>query len=239
MLLRGKQFLRVATPTLGACLWFAGSALADVTGTVLWYLHQEPGTEPYRVRYLVTRDYLRSDEGSGREGFVLLDRRSKQIYNVVPETRSVLQIDGKGTVPEAPAQLAIEVRETVDPQAPKLEGKSAVTLELLADRQLCYSAVVVPGLLDDVWPAFGEFQRVLAVQQQRTIQHTPEELRTSCFMANYLYATDFHLNSGIPLIEWDERQDRRELLSYEADVELQDALFELPAAYAVQRAPGN
>lgn len=230
---------RVATLALCGCLWVTGSASADVTGTVLWYLHQEPGTEPYRVRYLVTRDYLRSDEGNERDGFVLLDRRSKQIYNVVPETRSVLQIDGKGSVPETPAELSIEVRESIDPQAPKLEGQSAVTLELLADRQLCYSAVVVPGLLDDVWPAFGEFQRVLAVQQQRTILHTPDELRTSCFMANYLYATDFHLDRGIPLIEWGERQDRRELLSYDVDVELQDALFELPANYSVQRAPGN
>lgn len=213
---------------LGLVTLCAGAPAAAATGTVLWYLEQEAGSEPYRVRYLVTAEFMRSDDGNDGNDFVLLDRRQRQIYNVVPETASVLIIDGKGAAPQAPTTLSIDVRESVDPQAPKLEGRQPLTLVLSADGDVCQSAVVVPGLLDDARAAFREFAQVLAVQQARTLGNTPAEFQTPCFLARDVYAGDFHLGAGVPLLEWAGKGTRRELLEYERNVPLAEALFVVP-----------
>jgi len=224
---------------VGLAMLLVPGYCASLEGTVVWYLEHENGNEAYKVRYIVTPEYMRSDEGGDGEGYVLLVRKDKQIYNVVPENRSVLQIDGVGKLVPAPAEQGVEVKETRDSQAPTLEGKPALSLELYAGSDLCDSSVVVPGLLEDVRQALSEFRLALAVQQSRTIGNTPEEFRTPCFMANSIYAADYHLQRGIPLLEWRENKQSSKLLDYEAGVELPGALFELPQDYRYFRAPEN
>lgn len=203
------------------------------TGTLLWYAEQEPGVDPYRIRYIVSRDFMRSDEGSDEGGFVLLDRKEKQIYNVIPQNRTILRIDGKGELPQVPEDLSIEIKRSVDEKAPQVAGKVPVTLELVASQQVCYSAVIVPGHLEQVRAALQEFAQALSVQQSRTLALTPQEYQTACFLSRYLYATDFHLQQGIPLVEWTQQGHRRELLDYQTGVELDEDLFELPEAFTI------
>lgn len=214
-----------------AILLMPAAARADVEATVVWYMEQEPGTEQFKVRYIVTPEYLRSDEGGDGEGFVLLDRKDKQIYNVVPASKTVLEIDGDGKLPPPPASLSIEVRESIDSNAPRLEGHQALTLEMLANETLCRSAIVVPKLLENVSEAFAEFQQVLAVQQARMLGNTPEELKTPCYLANTVFATDYHLDRGIPLMEWRAGALNRELLEYKSGVTMPESLFEVPEDY--------
>ncbi|MDT8385910.1 MAG: hypothetical protein RQ736_00210 [Thiogranum sp.] len=207
------------------------AARADVEATVVWYMEQEPGTEQFKVRYIVTPEYLRSDEGGDGEGFVLLDRKEKQIYNVVPGTGTVLEINGDGELPSPPASLSIEVQESIDRNAPRLEGHHALTLELSANGTPCRSAIVVPGLLENVSEALAEFQQVLAVQQARMLGNTPEELKTPCYLANTVFATDYHVGRGIPLMEWRTGALSRELLEYKRGVKMPESLFEMPEDY--------
>jgi len=212
---------------------------AGEKGTVLWYAEQEPGIDPYRVRYMVSGDFVRSDEGSDEGGFVLLDRSEQQIYSVVPENRTILQIDGRGDLPQVPPGLSIEIERSADEKAPRLAGEVPVTLELISNRELCYSAVIVPGHLEQARTALREFARALAVQQSRTLAATPREYQTPCFLSRYLYATDFHLQQGIPLADWSQQGHRRELLDYQTGVELDAGLFELPDGFAMIKASGQ
>lgn len=222
-----------------AVLMVCCAAVGAETGTVLWYLEQEAGIDPYRVRYIVTGGFMRSDEGDDNGGFVLLDRNERQIYNVVPGNRTILQIDGKGTLPDLPQHLSVEIRQSSDPEAPSVAGKTPLTLELLANRELCYSAVIVPGFLEQVRSAMQEFAQSLAVQQLRTLSATPEEYQTPCFLSRYIYATDFHVRQGIPIMDWHSGGQRRQLLDYQTGVELDSRLFELPEDYAVLQASGR
>ena len=225
---------------LSGLLLLAWSGLsAAVEGTVLWYGEREMGVEPYRVRYLVTRNFMRFDEGSDEGGFVLLDRAERQIYNSVPQNMTILRIDGRGELPPAPQHLSIELRRSADEQAPKVGGRTPLKLELVANQELCYSAVVVPGHLPQAQGAFKDFAQALAVQQVRTLASTPEEYQTPCFLSRYLYATDFHLQEGLPLLEWSPEGHRRELLDYETGVDLDESLFELPDGFAVIEASGR
>jgi len=212
---------------------------AGEKGSVLWYAEQATGVEPYKVRYIVSVDFMRSDEGSDEGGFVLLDRSEQQIYNVVPESRTILHIDGRGELPPVPPQLSIEIKRSADEKAPRLAGEVPVTLELIANQELCYSAVIVPGHLEQAWTALREFAQALAVQQSRTLAATPQEYQTPCFLSRYLYATDFHLQQGIPLADWSPQGHRRELLDYQTGVELDEGLFELPDGFAMIKASGH
>ncbi|MGB5299903.1 MAG: hypothetical protein WBN08_13960 [Thiogranum sp.] len=232
--------MKNASSALFCLLLVAGAEVnAGEKGTVLWYAEQETGIEPYKVRYIVSGDFMRSDEGSDEGGFVLLDRAAQQIYSVVPQNRTILHIDGRGELPPVPPQLSIEIKRSVDEKAPRLAGEVPVTLELFANQELCYSAVIAPGHLEQARAAFGEFAQALSIQQSRTLAATPQEYQTPCFLSRYLYATDFHLRQGIPLLDWSQEGHRRELLDYQTGVELDEGLFELPDGFAMIKASGR
>ncbi len=222
--------IRVALLLTGL-LYTALPLMAETRATVLWYLEQEAGNEPWKVRYIITDRYLRSDQGDDSVDFVLLDRRKKQIYNVVEESRTILDIDGKGEIGKRPENLAIEVRRSHDSKAPTLEGRDPLTLELRADGAVCNSSVVVEGILNDARKAFETFADVLAVQQQRSKDNTPAEYVTPCFQARYLYAADFDVAIGLPVLTWRPDGARRQLLHYQRDVPVDEALFQLPESY--------
>jgi len=213
----------------------SGWSYAGVTGSILWYLEQEAGIEPYKVRYLVTEHFMRTDEGSGVDGFALFDRNTRQVYSVVPENRTALRIDGQGQLPEIPRYLDLSIKQHVNSEMPRIADRVPVTVELIAAGDLCYSAVVVPGFPGPARAAFQEFARSLAVQQMRTLANTPREYQTPCFLSRYLYAADFHVQQGIPLLEWNDRGERRELIDYQIGVQLDEHLFELPDGYEIIR----
>jgi hypothetical protein len=207
----------------------------NVSATILWYTEQESGIDPYRVRYIVTRDFLRSDDGIDSDDFLLFDRKQKSIYSVVGENRSVLQIDGGVETSAAPPELAMRVDRHADASAPKVGDRTPVTLELLAGDSVCKSAVIAPGFLDEERKVFLEFSHVVAAQQARTLNNTPAELRTHCFLARYLYAHDFHLTEGMLLAEWSPNGERRELVGIEEHVAVPLSLFVIPDDYSVMR----
>lgn len=197
---------------------------------IAWYSEQESGTEPETVRYIVTDKFMRSDNGSSEQGFVLLDRQQKKIFNIVPDTQSILVIDGKGAIPVAPEAFVIRETDSTDPDAPRVNGKVVHEIHVSSDKQLCYSAMVAPGLYDVVRQAQLEFSQVLAVQQSRVLERTPENMRTGCFMIQYLYAPARHLLSGLPVREWDKDGKTRQLLDLQT-VPVDSGLFELPQGY--------
>jgi len=216
-------------------LFVTGAVYAEVTGTVLWYLEQEEGIEPYKVRYLVTENFMRSDEGGGEGGFALFDRRTRQVYSVDPEARTVLSINGQGEFPKAPRGLDISIKQHIDPEFPRVADTVPVTVELNAGGELCNSAVVIPGFPGPARAAFQEFSRSLAIQQKRTLANTPSEYQTPCFLSRYLYAGDFYLQQGVPLLEWDGKGKRRELIDFQVGVGLDEHLFELPEGFETIR----
>ena len=204
---------------------------AETRATVLWYLEQEAGNDPWEVRYVITDHYLRSDQGDDSVDFVLLDRHEKQIYNVVKDSETILNIDGRGEISKPPGDLAIGVRRSQDSKAPRLEDKDAITLELRVGEEVCYSSVVVTGLMEDARKAFEAFADALAIQQQRSKSNTPVEYVTPCFLARYLYAADFDVAVGLPVVTWAPDGAQRQLIRYERDVPVDDALFVLPEGY--------
>lgn len=223
------------------CLMQVPPAAASdaVQATIVWYLEQEEGISPYRVRYIVTDDYLRMDEGRDDGAFTLFDRHLLQVYSVVPENRSVLQVDGSGEPPVVPPGLVLQVRQESDTQAPRIGGKAPLRIDLVADETVCHSAMVMADLLPPVQATLRAFYQALAVQQKRTLDNTPPEYQTPCFLARYVYASDFHWQRGMVLADWNAGGDRRELVDYELNVAVPESLFAVPPDYYLMPAVGQ
>jgi hypothetical protein len=208
-----------------------GQACAEDSATVVWYTEQEAGIEPHPVRYIVTADYMRSDDGRDDGDFLLYDRAQHRIYTVVQETRSILVVGGTTPGPATPAAVSVDVRERIDQKAPAVGGVAPVQVDLLADGELCHSALVAPGLLEPVRAALREFALALAARQWQTLERTPAEFRTPCFLARYLYTSDFHLARGMVLADWDGQGERRELTDYQTGVAVPESWFVLPVGF--------
>ncbi len=212
-------------------LLFQMNSVTAEQASVVWYSEQEEGVEPDRVRYIVTRRFLRSDDGRAENGFLLLDRQKKMVYSVTPETRSILSINGNTKLQKAPATLDIQTQQSEDDSAPKIAGRQTRHIEVSANQRTCYNAIVADGLYDDVRRAFLELQEVLAVQQTQLLERTPLELRTDCYLTRYVYAPARHLLYGLPVEEWDGEGRRRQLLDFGTE-EVDAGMFELPADYS-------
>lgn len=208
---------------------------AEIQATRLMWEEQESGIAPYPSRMLVTEDFLRSDDGHDNGDFILFDRQTRHIYSVSHAQRSVLVIESLQSPDMAQLQPPLQESLQPDPDAPKIAGQSASHFKLSSGEQVCLQATVVPGLMPDVVAALREMQALLAARQFRDLDKTPEDYRTPCFLANYIYAIDRHLQAGFPILELRQDGRQRALLDFSNSESVAAGLFTLPKGYAEER----
>jgi hypothetical protein len=205
----------------------AGETAAAV---LLLFDEEEPGTGTYPVRYLVTDDFLRIDDNYDASDYVLLDRQTSTIYSVSHEYGNVLVINRQPAV-TPPHSLELTREPVPDEQAPAIDGRQPQQFRYLANGELCYQAVLVPGLLPAAVAALAEYEDLLAGQQVASLENTPMEFRTPCYLSRYIYAPGRHLEQGLPVQVWDNSGFRRALVNFSAGEEVARHLFSVPSDY--------
>lgn len=210
---------------------------ATLTGSVLVWQEQEPGIDPYQTRMLVTADYLRSDDGGDDGDYLLFDRRAGTLYTVSHGRAAVLVVRADSLPADAGPRPEVQVDVETDPAAPAIGGRAVEEIRLHSGGELCMRATVVPGLLPDAVAALREMRARLAARQYRDLYKTPEEFRTPCFLANYVYETDRALAAGLPIQEAVSGGVQRMLQDYRTEQTLSAPLFELPAGYRYDEIP--
>jgi hypothetical protein len=209
-----------------------------VVARVLWYEEQEPGTDVYPVRMLITDGYLRIDDGVDESDFVLLERRTKMLYSVSHEEQTTLQIEHHPPGVSIPDSIILAEEVLADDEAPAIGGKQPRHVRLMANGTSCYEAVTVPGLLKEEAAALAEYARALGDRQLNNLQDVPEEMQTPCFLSRYAYAPDRHYLQGLPIQEWDESGYRRALVNFSETSSVSRKLFEVPASYQLYHIGG-
>lgn len=232
-----KQNLWLAGVGLAAIMLTAVAEPDAVSATVLLWQERETGIAPHSTRMLVSKQYLRSDDGRDTADFMLFDRQTRRIYSVSHSERSILVIEADAIPGEAGPQPDFKESLQPDPKAPKISGLAASQYQLSSGDQKCLQATLVPGLLPGVIEALREMQGVLAARQYRDLTKTPEEFRTPCFLANYVYAIDRHLQAGFPVVELRQDGWQRMLLDYRSDQMIASDRFQLPQGYREERMP--
>ncbi len=219
---------------IGGVVLNVAAEVALVPATLLLWQEQETGIDPYPSRMLVTEHFIRSDDGQDDGNFILFDRLSRKIYSVSHEQRTILVIEAEKMSDTSGAPPIKELLQP-DPEAPKIDGRPVSHFQLYSGDQECLQATVVPSLMPGVVAAMRDMQAVLAARQYRDLDKTPEDYRTPCYLANYIYAIDWHLQAGFPIME--VRQDgwQRALLDYRSAHSVAPELFILPKGYTEEK----
>ena len=209
----------------------ASAPAAGLTATLLFFEEQEAGIEPYRTRFIVTERYLRIDDGTDGEDFILLDRLLGRIYNVTPADRSILVIERKPR--EVASPLKLDLSQTREPlqHAPRVAGREAEHHAFHVNGERCYDVVSVPGLMEPVVAAMREYRLVLVSEHKRVLPHIPANVHQACDLAHNIFAPVRHLGFGLPIQEWSPDGYRRSLLDFELGFRAEPALFRLPEGY--------
>ena len=199
--------------------------------SVLAYEEQEAGTDLYPVRVLVSPDFLRLDDGYAESDFALLDRREKTIFSVSHGDRSIMVIENQPNNAVLPADMTLTVTRTPDKQAPAIAGKQPEHLQYLANGEVCYQSVTVPGLQQAAVNGMAEYAEILGNRQLNNMQSVPLNMQTPCFLSRYAYAPARHLRHGLPVQEWDDGGYSRSLVGFSDNEMLPLTLFKLPDGY--------
>lgn len=201
---------------------------AAATMTALRYVDQDPGDPAYATRILVTPDYLRMDTGEDDGDFVLLDRRQRQVTNVMRDSGLAMVFTWKDA-PPPPATWKSDLRTT--PAAPGTRRFS-----LVVDGVVCSEGIVAPRAAPDAARAMAELKTVLAATQYRVWKDSPLEMQHDCDLANEVWEAGALSGLGLPL-EVREFSGRTRRLESESKLPRAPELFRVPQGLTAIRAP--
>ena len=199
----------------------------------LVYLEQEEGVDPYVVTFTVSSDYLRIDDDSDNSGYVLFDITNNRIYSVSHFDKSILVI---AQYPEAKhnPDFDIDIEYQALENAPTIAGKQVYNYRVKAiageASDTCMDIQLVPGLLPEVSRSLQSFQRIISGKNIASLENTPEEYKTPCYLVDQVYNNGDYYSKGFPIQEWHSNEKRRQLMNYE-DEEVDAAIFKIPEEY--------
>jgi hypothetical protein len=204
-----------------------------VAQVVLWAERRAQG-EPYPLRLLLSEAVLRFDGGKDEDDFLLLDRSSKTLYNVVRADQSVMQVAYVPVAVDDALAGAIRLEQSLESMqgAPKVEGLVPLKLTLKANGDVCRTSVVVPELFPEIVTALQEFATAMASFHAANLPSADSENLNACSFADAILAPTRSLESGFPVQENQSTGVQRMLFSLEEDAELPAALFAPPADYS-------
>jgi hypothetical protein len=203
-----------------AALWLLGAGTLHAADMlVVRYVDQDPGDPPYLTRILVTPDFLRMDGGEDDGDFVLLDRRQRQVINVMRDSRLAM-VFRPGALPPRP----VGWKPRLDAQA---GAPGTRRFSLVLNDVVCNEGVAAAAAAPDAARAMAEFKAVLATTQYRVWRDAPRDLQHDCDLANLVWESGTTLELGLPLEER-EFTGRTRRFESQSSEPLQPGLFQVP-----------
>jgi hypothetical protein len=204
--------------------------------TMVLFLEQESDVEPYQTRMIVTKKFIRIDDGKGSDSFVLYDRVKKVVFSTNPDEKTIMAVHEKklkkGQVFEPPFKLTHSVKEIpVLKEAPMLNGEKAKHYQLITNDKVCYDVVAVKGLMPHVVSALTTFHQHMATDSIVTFNNMPADMHDACDMTLTTFKPTRHFEQGFPIQEWGKREYMRSLVDYDINFKADQALFVLPEGY--------
>lgn len=196
--------------------------------TELDYLDQDPGTPAYPTRILVDKNFMRMDSGKDAGDFILLDRRTGTVYNVIRSEASIYRYHPH------PLTLARPAPWKVLEQVKQLPGNTR-KFTLGVNGKTCMEITATDKLLPDVVSALASYRQTLTSVEVLTWQRTPPEMRDECDLLQHVFEIRRTLQYGLPIEEEYANGRSRRYVSHDTRA-LQAALFRLPPNYKMVNA---
>ena len=80
-----KILLLIMMAVISAC------AQKQAGDTLVVFVEQEDGVDPYQTRMIITEDFVRIDDGEGDKDFVLFDRKNMVVQSVTSSEKTILK----------------------------------------------------------------------------------------------------------------------------------------------------
>ena len=204
--------------------------------TLVLFMEQEKDVEPYQTRMIITKKFVRIDDGEGSNDYVLFDRAKKVVYSINPTEQSVMAIHEKklenGKTFEPPFKLTHSVKNMpVMKGAPTINGAMAKHYQLITNNEVCYDVVAIEGLMPNVVQALTEFHTHMATDSRITFNNMPADMQNACDMTTTTFAPARQLAFGFPIQEWGKQDYSRSLIDYTLDYKADKKLFDFPEGY--------
>jgi hypothetical protein len=189
----------------------------------LRYQDSEDGAPVYATRILVTDRYLRMDDGSDDGDFILFDRKTGKVTNVLHDRKMLMAVLDRKIPKQPPHAYKVERKVT-------LVRAGTARVQVLADGKLCSETVAVAKLFPEAARAMAQYKAALAYTQWTTYRNTPAELRQDCDLVHHVWQADMAFSEGLPIEERDYAGRLRQYVGGERRM-LDPALFKLPEGY--------
>ena len=204
--------------------------------TLVLFMEQESGVDPYQTRMIITKNFVRVDDGEGAKSFVLYDRNKKIVYSINPDEKTVMAVHEKklkkGQIFEPPFKLTHSAKEMpIMKDAPTINGEKAKHYQLITNDKVCYDVVAVKGLMPNVVKALTNFHNHMATDSMITFNNMPADLHEACDMTSTTFKPARQFEFGFPIREWGKREYVRSLVDYDINYKADPNLFVFPEGY--------
>lgn len=202
---------------------------SSLTSLVLFYDETEEGTGTQSMRYLINDHFLRIDEGNINSDYILYDRAKKTVYSVNHGDQTILKITSKvWHSPDYDFAVSIEERALLD--APKVFGKQVFNYQVKAKDEVCTNVLMVKGIHAKEMDVLQEYQVVMSGQQAASLNNTPVEMHTPCYLVDQVFHKAEYLKLGLP-IQISYSRGYAKLLKNIEVKDIREELFLLPDGY--------
>ena len=211
----------------------AVKASETVDAKKLTYQEFEPAVDPYMVVYTVSGNLLRIDDDSDPSGYIVFDVDKKKVFSVSHFDKSILVIPQYPVAEFKPA-FKVEAEYKALENAPEIGGKKVYSYRVNAvtsvTSETCMDIMLVPGLMPDVATTLQAFQKIVSGQHVLSLEKTPDEFRTPCYLVDQVHNQGVYYNKGLPIQEWHSTDRTRQLMNFE-DVKVEASIFDIPGEY--------
>jgi len=202
---------------------------SPIKSLVLHYDEEEVGAGVQTMRYIINDDFLRIDGDSADTDFILFDRNKKTVFSVNHEDKTILKIShNPWQSPEYDFSVSIKENELTD--APKVFGKQVYSYQVKAKDIACTTVLLVKDMHMNRMQVLYEFQNVMSGQQVATLNNTPKEFQTPCFLVDQVFHNANYLKVGLP-IQVSYSRSYSKFLKAIDESEIDSKLFLLPKNY--------
>jgi len=204
-------------------------------GELLTFSEEINGRPESNVRMIIVDGYLRIDDGPQSEDYLLFDRTSKIIYNIVAEDKTILVMDAQDNDEQKKLKAPFPILWNVISQTSHVlmrtndeNATSATYYQLKLNQKDCYNLVAIDQGMEKPLAALREYRQALA--NQLKTQYIPQKGR-ACYEAVNIFTPLNHLVQGFPVREWSAYGYQRFLADYRKMIIFPERLFELPEGY--------
>ncbi|MDH5764521.1 MAG: hypothetical protein OEZ38_00785, partial [Gammaproteobacteria bacterium] len=211
-----KKCLKLILLITSSLFYSLSLASEDLLVTILWFDEIEAGNDQVQMRYMITPQYLRIDNGNLHDDFILFDVTKKIIFSVNHEDRTILLIRGDNWK-KPDYKFVADISHDVLEGAPAISGKQVKEYKIKVNDEMCTHIQYIPDMYKKEMNILKYYQQTLSSQQIRSLSNTPDHMKTPCFMLDVAYNDGIYYDLGLPVQEWHNRGYARYLKDYKQE----------------------